>query len=114
MTFSLTLSCSLHFGTLSPIFLANFIPKMLVCLLKTAAGRHWVFDASACHGKCYWSPISYRSEGSAWVSQPVTVRVLVAFRAIYDKDFATAMQILETDFEEVKKTTGRALWSSSL
>jgi hypothetical protein len=44
--------------------------------------------------------------GPAWASEPVTVRVLVAFRAISDKEFATAVQILESDFERVKKTYG--------
>jgi hypothetical protein len=51
--------------------------------------------------------------GPAWASEPVTVRVLVAFRAISDKEFATAVQILESDFERVKKTYGTSsteLW----
>lgn len=47
-----------------------------------------------------------KATGSVWTSQPVMVRILVAFRAIYDKDFSTALQILEADFEEVKESQG--------
>ena len=40
----------------------------------------------------------------AWDSHPLIVRVLVAFRAIHDKDFSTTRKILEPALEEVKKT----------
>jgi hypothetical protein len=88
-------------------------------LLGRIYSENTLLDTEKHHGSILWSSLEVLAKanaigaqsvmeavGPAWVSYPLTVRVLVAFRALHDKAFATARHILEVDFTEVRKMYG--------
>ena len=99
-------------STFYSVLAAHYSSSALSATVDSLASHSWSPLQVLAKAHLYGAQLVMEAICHTWATLPLTVRTLLAFRALRDKAFATARQILEPE-KTFAMNMGKDLWNTS-